>query len=477
MSNKNNQGSPPTPESEPLKSKTGLPASKVVLPATMIMLDEAMSLLVDYGLEFDDAVTLVRDAYVRAQIRKYPDRSIRQLCGESNDQTTPAVLPFSRTTVTRISAKANELLEDSFLVQLEQDLRFYAQKSRSKDQLHDLIRRKTHTYARLDEADFKKLFEQAFENLCQREQLVEEDSGWHHPYQYKHRTTEEVDQTWRETFVEHLKTRILHACASGEKSRRDLHGELRPLSAYALLTDDEFDLHLDAALKLLEEAGQLQRGGRGDRSSEREVTLFSIPKEVEAPHQKDETLKKQDERLMSRLRSLELEDVRFGTELAGRISRQLGETLRLRVFDYRLGIRSERAPDVGFQAFSFSALEGQKTFIDKMFKTTIRPVIYAVNAAADGGEELVDTGMFPDGDKNLEGSKLMKAYLELKEWKKKLLDQLDESTVEPLLKAVDQAMGSDGDVSEQEISTIKITWMWGPQDPPPAPDRAKQDED
>lgn len=476
MSNKNNQGSPPSTKSEPLKSKTGLPASEVVLPAAMIMLDETISLLVDYELDFDDAVALVRDAYVRAQLRKHSDKSIRELCGESENQTTPAVLPFSRTTVARIRSKANGLLEGGFLLQLEQELRFHARKPRSKDQLHDLTRRKQ-TFARFDDADFKKLFEQAFKNLCQREQLVEEDSLWRHTHPYLYRTTEAVDKRWRETFVEHLEPRILQACTSGEKSKHDLRGELRPLSAYTLLTDDEFDLHFEAALESLEGAAKLQHNRGGDRPSTHEGTLLSIPKDVKVPHQNDEARKEQDDLLMSRLRSLELDDIRINTDLAGRISRQLGETLRMRFFDYRLGVRSERTPETGYQAFSFSSLESQKTFIDKMFSTTIEPAILAINAVADGGKELVETGTLPGSEVRAEGSKLMKAYLELREWRKKFVDQLEESTVGPLLEAVDKARGADRDVSEQEIHTLKITWMWGPQDPPPVPKQPKKDED
>lgn len=171
-----------------LKPDTGL-----AFPAVVELIDELALLLARQDVLLDDAVALLKGAYIDAIRNLHPGETVAQLCTKGEGQE--ARLPMSRNTAFANSAKARPLKKASLARRIEQHLRHLLHASAFPMARVDVRERllANASFGREQRATFNSVFDEVFDILVSNGTLVKSPNsqGWVCIDQHRHHTTED----------------------------------------------------------------------------------------------------------------------------------------------------------------------------------------------------------------------------------------------------------------------------------------------
>ena len=160
------------------------------------MIDELALLLVHQGIGIEDAVALLKGAYIDVVRAEHPKKTVAELCSSQGDE--PAILPMSRNTAFAQTAKARSLRRASLARRIEKHIRHHLCASDSspktrKDVYRHLLNQST--FSSQKRAWFSEAFEEVFDGMSESGLLVQADNSsthWVYARQHRDHTTEDT---------------------------------------------------------------------------------------------------------------------------------------------------------------------------------------------------------------------------------------------------------------------------------------------
>ena len=171
------------------------PHGEIALPAVVEIIDELAALLVHQNIAIEDAVSLLKGAYIDAVRQEYPTESVAQLC--SSQDGDPPRLPMSRNTVFSQTSKARTLRRLSLARRIEQYTRHMLFASTKDPKTRDDVRSELlsmSAFSSLKRSWFNEVFEEVFDQMIERGALAPLEQSpecWRCTEQHRHRTTED----------------------------------------------------------------------------------------------------------------------------------------------------------------------------------------------------------------------------------------------------------------------------------------------
>ena len=171
------------------------PHGALALPAVVEIIDELAILLAHQNIALDDAVSLLKGAYIEAVRFQHPTDSVAQLCASQDGE--PPRLPMSRNTAFNQTSKARKLRRLSLARRIEQYTRHVLFASANAPKTREDVRLELlsmSAFSSLKRSWFNDVFEEVFEQMIERGTLApikQSPECWTCTEQHRHRTTED----------------------------------------------------------------------------------------------------------------------------------------------------------------------------------------------------------------------------------------------------------------------------------------------